>query len=472
MSLFDIYIDANAKPTIEGYNALSKGILPKGIYSGGAVTQGPGRSVTVGEFIAKSPDGFSIVGHEQNIEITSPNSGDWAIVLYSRAWKPGDPVKSHSVEFRVIPWTTQTPAIRGYSDMVTPDPDRDNYILFARVTSLAVAGSVRINPEDIDSSFAERIQINQPSTQVLSGVENFTGPAGVKVNHNLGHLNYRVQITPSQQPNVGIGDIWTEKYPTYFIVKCSGEVVTTFDWALFVTLNKFGLSPQAVYGSRFGHALISSVNGSIVKHSEDSKNYFTCVAATGITPKFFVASDNQSYQTTLTTIDLADTPVVWELISGNVIKNLIIYSDVVVTANHAEVLVDYTGLPNSVKVFAALKNTASINNPIVALSNEPTTGKLKVDLNVSAPDGTMFTIIVFQNPGAYANGSVTGCSNSFEVVHNLDFQNYVPLISLRNVTVGSVTGYSLEVKPNSFVVHFPSGTVVDFDWLIVPSLVG
>jgi hypothetical protein len=470
MSLFEVFIDANAKPTIEGYNALSKGILPKGIYTGGEITQGPGRSVNVAEFTAKSPDGFTVIGHTQNLTIVSPQAGDWAIVLYSRAWKPGDAVKQHTVEFRILPWVTQSVNQPGYSDLVHPDPDRDNYILFARVTSRAVATSVRIEPNDIDSSFAERIQINQPSTQVLSGTENFNGPAGVSIYHNLGHTNYRVQITPSQQPNFGIGDIWTEKFPTHFVAKCSGEVTTTLDWTLFVNLNKFGLTPQQVYGSRYGHGLISSANSSIIRNSEDSHNYFTFAVTVGSIVKPFVGCQNDFNQVTLSTLEATNTPVAWEMVSANVVKNLLIVPDVTIQSNSAQVVLDYAGRAASVKAFIIPKLASSLVNPIVTLTNNAA-GKLVAHIYAQAAPGTLFTLVVFLNPGAYANGSVTNCTTSYEVVHNLDFNAYVPIISLRNIPSGTVTGMSVEIKLNSFKVHFTAGAVVSFDWIIVPAFV-
>lgn len=69
---------------------------------------------------------------------------------------------------------------------------------------------------------------------VVKGSSNFSSTLGVVIPHSIGHTNYYVQITPTQNPNGYLGEVWVEKSSTSFKVCCSGTATTTFDYVVVI----------------------------------------------------------------------------------------------------------------------------------------------------------------------------------------------------------------------------------------------
>ena len=454
------YIAADAKPTVDNYNHLNQGILPKGIYSGGAVYQGPGRQVTIEAFSAKAMDGFTIVGDTQNIGIPASPKQSWALVLYAKSWMPGDaPPKSHQMEFRVIPWVgvgLQT----GYTD-INKDPDFPYFILFAKIDALS--SEVRILPTEINTTFSDRVNLlNLSSTQLVVGSESFNGPSGTVVFHGLGHTNYKVQITPSEAPNVGIGDIWTIKDSKFFTVYTNGSTTTQFDWAVSTSQSSLGLDAQTSFGSKFGKALL--VDPVSIIHSEDSFNYIMLASNFGTQEplKVFPYVLQENNKGTIVGSGIL-TPIVWQLVSGHNRLSMMVDS-FTMTSNLGEYLYNVNVDSSSLRVFAYPE--AAYINPVLTVSNY--NNKVKISLSAQVNDGTVVRFAIFKNPGAFPNGSATG-TTTIEVVHNLNLDQYVPFISFTNIVGGDLTGYNIDIGRNSFKILLPTGISASFNWLVVPS---
>ena len=469
MPLLQTFIAADAKPTVDNYNNLNLGILPKGIYSGGAVSQGPGRQVTVEAFNAKALDGFTIVGETQNINVPPAPKQSWALVLYAKSWVPGDaPPKSHKVEFRVIPWVG-TDALPGYTD-VNPGVDYPYYILFAKIDALS--SEVRILPTEIDTSFSDRINLkNLSSTQLVIGSANFNGPTGTTVYHRLGHTMYKVQVTPTEAPNVGIGDIWVVKDSKFFTVFSNGSVTTKFDWAVSVSQASLGVDAQSAFGSRFGKALLKDpVN---IVHNEGAPNYVLLAAVLGMQEPlsllpYVVQTDTVG---TINGYSAVTSPICWQLVSGSTHQNML-FDTFIMGNNTYEDTYDQNVDARSLRVF--IYPEVSYSNPVLTLTNyettpgDPTTNRVRIKFDAIVPDGTKCRRVIFKNPGSYPSGTATGMG-TIEILHNLDLDMYVPFLAFTNISGSPLTGYNVEIGRKSFKVLVPTGVSVSFDWLLIPS---
>jgi hypothetical protein len=446
------YIDPNAKPSIDIFNKLNKA-LPKGIYSGGAVIQGPGRLVTIEAFTAKSPDNFIIEGDTQNIEIPVYPLQSWALVLYSKSWVPGVIPKAHAMAFRVIAWNTyQT------------DPDLAYYILFARIDALSA--EARILPTEIITSYAERVNLlNLSSSQLLSGSGNFNGPSGSVVYHYLNNSAYKLQLTPSELPNAGLGDIWAIKQPGYFTVYCNGAVTTKFDWSITVSQASLGADAQTVFGSKFGKALVQ--NPVPILNSLNVDNYLLIPANLGVYEPLspIPYTIHTTHQATLYSPGAASPiPFIWELVS-NVGRTDLIITNFRMSHNTGTYNYPQVVLADSLRVFAYPEG--AYTNPILIVENA-LDGTVDITLNANVHDSTNAKLAIFTNPGAYPHGSSTGVG-TVEVVHNLNLDSYVPFLAFTDITGGTLTGYNVEVGRNSFKIILPTSVSVAFNWLIVPS---
>lgn len=75
--------------------------------------------------------------------------------------------------------------------------------------------------------------INGIKSYTLIGASNFNSTLGRVISHSIGHTNYRVMLTPTQNPNGYLGEVWVEKSMNSFVVKCSGTATTSFDYIVF-----------------------------------------------------------------------------------------------------------------------------------------------------------------------------------------------------------------------------------------------
>lgn len=72
---------------------------------------------------------------------------------------------------------------------------------------------------------------------VLKGTSAFNSNTGVVINHTIGNTGYYPIITPTQNPNGYLGEIWVEKANYSFKVLCSGSATTSFDYVVLVSSN-------------------------------------------------------------------------------------------------------------------------------------------------------------------------------------------------------------------------------------------
>lgn len=75
--------------------------------------------------------------------------------------------------------------------------------------------------------------INNIKGYSLKGSSSFNSTIGTIINHSIGHMNYYVLVTPTQNPNGYLGEVWVEKAMNSFVVKCSGTATTSFDYIVF-----------------------------------------------------------------------------------------------------------------------------------------------------------------------------------------------------------------------------------------------
>lgn len=69
---------------------------------------------------------------------------------------------------------------------------------------------------------------------LLEGSDNFNSIIGTSINHSIGHTDYRVCVTPTENPNGFLGEIWVEKSINNIMVMCSGSTSIKFDYIIFV----------------------------------------------------------------------------------------------------------------------------------------------------------------------------------------------------------------------------------------------
>lgn len=79
-----------------------------------------------------------------------------------------------------------------------------------------------------EASLSDRL--NQLELETSSGSASFAGPGGTTITHNLGHINYRVRVTPTQDPGGYLGEVWVIKAANTFVVYNSGKWTGSFEY--------------------------------------------------------------------------------------------------------------------------------------------------------------------------------------------------------------------------------------------------
>ncbi len=64
------------------------------------------------------------------------------------------------------------------------------------------------------------------------GSSTFNGPTGRVITHNLGHVNYVVNITPTADTEGYLGEWWVSKSSNSFTLFNSGSATTSFDYVI------------------------------------------------------------------------------------------------------------------------------------------------------------------------------------------------------------------------------------------------
>jgi hypothetical protein len=126
-------------------------------------------------------------------------------------------------------------SIVSYMDSITEGAIRRDMGTLTDLTTNDKTSLVNaINELDSSISSVNDIAIKAKEI-VLEGSSSFNSNTGVVINHNIGNTNYYVIITPTQNPNGYLGEVWVEKSNYSFKVLCSGSATTTFDYVVFVS---------------------------------------------------------------------------------------------------------------------------------------------------------------------------------------------------------------------------------------------
>lgn len=75
-------------------------------------------------------------------------------------------------------------------------------------------------------------RITQLLLETMSGSGNFGSQNGTTITHNIGHTNYRVRITPTEDTGGYLGDVWVVKSANVFVVYNSGKWTGAFDYQI------------------------------------------------------------------------------------------------------------------------------------------------------------------------------------------------------------------------------------------------
>ena len=90
------------------------------------------------------------------------------------------------------------------------------------------AGATGITADDI---IDEREWVLDASPGI-TGASTFAGPAGRTIAHDLGHTDYNVTVTPTDDPLGFLGEVWVIKSANAVVVYNSGSATTSFEWRI------------------------------------------------------------------------------------------------------------------------------------------------------------------------------------------------------------------------------------------------
>ncbi len=79
----------------------------------------------------------------------------------------------------------------------------------------------------------ETLTLKKDMSSILVGTGIFNGTDGTIINHEFGNTSFSVSVTPTANPNGGIGEIWVKKTNTFVVVYCAGSAKNIpFDFTL------------------------------------------------------------------------------------------------------------------------------------------------------------------------------------------------------------------------------------------------
>lgn len=433
--MFTVSIQPNAKPTTEVFHNLLR-VLPLGLYSGGSTVQAPGRAIGIQPFTAKALEGFTIQTSDQEVVSvpTVPVDTYYWLSLYAKAWQPGDALTENHVEWRLV--TDADWQLYG---------DKPYCIVVAKIFAPAPTiedPHVRIYPQNIDCTVAHRIDIeNRVGQQIFSGSDSFNGMTGKSVTHNLGTVNYRVGITPTQSPLVGLGDIWVTKAANSFSVFCDGTETSNFDWILTASSNALNLRNQ---GFITAQPAVTTIN---VSHLTDNSFLWLAPIQLAAEQPFAVADaghNNWLVQTVSATVTTS-----WTLVEDT--SGLYsIFTDVTIAGGVGS----YIHNLGHLNYRAFLLPQFNTSQAVGTLTNN--------SVDFAGTDG-LYRLVIFKRPEFHVNGSATG-TTSITVEHGLNLSSYSPLIALTAISAPSI--FFITAAKNYFTVTLPLGVTATFDWLI------
>ena len=446
-----ISIQPNASPTVNTFLGLIKDVLPTGIYNGGGVSSGPGRSLSIQPFTVKSREGLTVTTSAvETIAVTTvlADTVFW-LVLHVESWSPVNPINDgHYAQFKLV-----------LDSSIDSDSDADYYIRFAQFTATTDALILNSN---IDSSTGDRINLNSTANSKIlyNGTDSFNGPDGKLVQHNLGTSNYSVNVTPTGRPQLGLGDIWVTKNSNAFTVFCSGRESINFDWQIMSALRASdstdeGFSSIFVTGKYSGYSKIQ-FGAETVSTSALYSNPISITPKDLIyTTKELTTDSNDSWSLLVGSSALSTNPHIslrWKLLDKSSNTDLIIES------------IDGAG--------AAGYHThmlRSLNYMAFLVPQFYTTKKPLITRNIDSVDfdfleaGT-YRLIIVKNIDKYIHGTMSG-TGSMQAYHGIS-GNYVPLISFTS-SDDDITEMSIIPSDNKFNTYIDTGVMATAEWLIL-----
>jgi len=446
-----ISIQPNASPTVNTFLGLIKDVLPTGIYNGGGVSSGPGRSLSIQPFTVKSREGLTVTTSAVETIAVPTVLADtvfW-LVLHVKSWSPVNPINDgHYAQFELI-----------LDSSIDSDSDADYYIRFAQFT--ATTATLILN-SNIDSSTGDRINLNSTANSKIlyNGTDSFNGPDGKLVQHNLGTSNYSVNVTPTGRPQLGLGDIWVAKNSNAFTVFCSGRESINFDWQIMSALRASGsidegFSSIFVTGKYSGYSKIQfgveTVNTSALYSNPIS-----------ITPKDLI------YTTKELTTDSNDS---WSLLVGSspaseLNPHISLRWKLLDASSNTDLIIQSISNSGS---YSYLHNIGSLNYRAFLVPQFYTTRKPLITRNINSVDfdsldvGT-YRLIIVKNIDKYIHGTMSG-TGSMQAHHSIS-GNYVPLISFVS-SDNDVTEMSIIPSDNRFTTYIDTGVTATAEWLIL-----
>lgn len=273
------FIGHRDKLTSYNLNSMSRNIHPKGIYEGGSVISGPGRTVRVMPFTAKSNDGMTIEASDfQTLQLPPFSSEDiteWYVVLHAHMNVTGPENFVSGTE--TMEWLFLSPADYRYS------PQLPNLVVFSKLTFLRDSQTngypALISTEHINNAFADRINLD-PFRIPFIGTANFSGApnSATSITHNLGHTNYHVNVQAYGNASSGaLGNIFVDRQPNHFDVYSTGGSSGEFGYTLTPITHR--ITPRAeIPGVRSGRVILAGTQGIRVYHGLGDVNaYFVAI---------------------------------------------------------------------------------------------------------------------------------------------------------------------------------------------------
>lgn len=437
------YIDYRTPVSSLAFNGQDKGVIPKGIYNGGALSPGAGLAVRVEPFTVKTFDGLTL-SEDAWTTVNISSVGTWYIVLQA-IYTGLAPV---TTTWRVLTVT-----------QFTTDPNKDYFICFGRVT---IPIGATVVTSDMISDYASDIIRLDPVYRghIFSGQSNFNGTTGTQVVHGLGHTDYYVHITPSEAPGLAVGDIYIEKETTLFTVYITGTAVSKFDYILVPQRSFF---PAAMTGAKTGKFIFNGTSGVTIGHYTGSAEYHVVVLpyvddATAI-DDIWVEKSSDTF--TIKNLGTTGAVGVWMLFP---------------TTNTSLFVRDsstFNGL-TGVEVAHALGHTDYVvsilpsANPVGGLGDVwvvKATNKFTVYNSGSAT--TAFEYVLIQDVSSFLWGtSNLGSVSGMEQLHMLNTLEYVPIITPVQFVdpIGKISFYR---NFNRFNVFNPGIATSQFDWCLI-----
>jgi hypothetical protein len=426
------------KPTVDLFLGLTRGILPKAIYEGGYVLPAPGRAVGILPFTAKSIDGLVISSTEIEV-ITVPdltvNTLFW-LVLYAKQWEPGDPNPQHTVEFRLFTdsdWQIYA--------------DKAHCIVFATIIGTY---NTAIRSANIDCSKAQRVDIAQNSNQLIrSGSSTFNGSNGQTITHNLATLDYRVAVTPSGAPQVGLGDIWVQKTANSFTVFCDSVTeVNAFDWILTTArATQVTKAANKVFANNsntpIGPGFLNSASSILIAYPMA----LAPAPLTWVEPSTLYLP-NDSWAVKCLNQQICN----WNLLDSSTDAKLV-QQDIVVSGGSSTITFS---APQEVENYRALVI------PLQSVSKMPIITRSADSIQVNGIDGT-YRLVTIKNAAQKLRGVGSG-SGSIRIQHGLGSLDYFPLIAFTS-SVDAIDNFAVNIEADYFEVL--TDNVVGFEWIIL-----